>query len=116
MTKLVLKRGDIWLINLDPSIGHEQNKKRPCIIISVDAFNEGASGLIVVLPITSKFKAISWLVPIETTYSKLKSISYIICNQPRTISIERLFGNCLGTVNESTMEKIGKRLSTLLGI
>jgi mRNA interferase MazF len=49
-----ITRGEIWLADLNPSRGHEQAGKRPCLIISVNMFNQGAAGLVVVLPITSK--------------------------------------------------------------
>ncbi|MBQ9619305.1 MAG: type II toxin-antitoxin system PemK/MazF family toxin, partial [Neisseriaceae bacterium] len=45
-----MKRGDIWLVSLDPSVGHEQAGSRPVLIISPDKFNQ-ASGLPIVLPI-----------------------------------------------------------------
>lgn len=51
-----IARGEIWLVDLNPVRGHEQAGKRPCLIISVDLFNQGTSGLVVVLPITSKDK------------------------------------------------------------
>ncbi len=49
-------RGQIWLVDLNPTRGHEQAAKRPCLVVSVDLFNQGASGLAVVLPITSSYK------------------------------------------------------------
>lgn len=45
------KRGEIWAVNLDPTAGHEQQKTRPCLVLSETAFNQ--MGLIVVAPITS---------------------------------------------------------------
>ena len=47
-------RGDIWLVNLDPVAGHEQGRTRPAIIVSANAFNNGPSQLVTVIPITSK--------------------------------------------------------------
>ena len=48
MTTLKPSRGDIWLADLNPVRGHEQAGKRPCLVMSVDLFNQGASGLTVV--------------------------------------------------------------------
>jgi hypothetical protein len=53
-----ITRGEIWLADLNPVRGHEQAGKRPCLVISADLFNQGASGLVVVLPVTSKDKGI----------------------------------------------------------
>ncbi|MDX2212140.1 MAG: type II toxin-antitoxin system PemK/MazF family toxin [Oculatellaceae cyanobacterium bins.114] len=43
-----LVRGQVWLADLNPVKGHEQAGKRPCLIISVDLFNQGPAGLVVV--------------------------------------------------------------------
>ena len=45
-------RGEVWDMNLDPVIGHEQAGARPALVVSVDLFNEGPAELIVVAPIT----------------------------------------------------------------
>ena len=47
-----MQRGDIWLVSLDPSAGHEQQGTRPVLIVSPDAFNK-LTGVPVVLPITT---------------------------------------------------------------
>ena len=83
-------RGQIWWVNLDPVVGHEQAKKRPCIVISDNIFNTGSSGLVVIIPITSKFKKLSWLVKIEPPEGGLHIISYVLCHQIRTVSLKRL--------------------------
>src|SRR5580700_10753385 len=49
-------RGDVWSINLDPTLGREQAGTRPALVVSVDKFNHGPADLILVLPITSKDK------------------------------------------------------------
>ena len=49
---VVVQRGDIWLVSLDPSAGHEQQGTRPVLIVSPDAFNK-LTGVPVVLPITT---------------------------------------------------------------
>lgn len=47
-----MKRGDIWLVGLDPTEGHEQTGRRPVLIVSREAFNR-VTKVPVVLPITS---------------------------------------------------------------
>ena len=49
-------RGQVWFLNLDPTEGREQSGSRPALVISVNAFNQGPAGLVVVLPVTSKAK------------------------------------------------------------
>ena len=48
-----VKRGDIWLVNLDPTIGHEIKKSRPAVIIQNDLGNR-YSPITVIAPITSQ--------------------------------------------------------------
>ena len=47
------RRGEIWLVNLNPRKGREQKGTRPCLIVSTDAMNESAFGTIIVCPITT---------------------------------------------------------------
>ena len=108
-------RGDIWLVDLNPVRGHEQAGKRPCLIISVDLFNQGASGLAVVLPITSKEKGIPFHVELNPPEGGLKVRSFIKCEDVRSISIERL-ENRWGTVSLETLAAIEDRLRILMGL
>jgi mRNA-degrading endonuclease toxin of MazEF toxin-antitoxin module len=49
----LMKRGDIWLVGLDPTEGHEQKGRRPVLIVSPDAFNR-VTKVPVVVPVTSR--------------------------------------------------------------
>lgn len=109
-------RGEIWLVELDPTRGHEQAKKRPCVVISHDSFNQGASGLVVILPLTSKFKKNSWLVLASPPEGGLDVTSYIICYQIRTVALERFAKRPLGVIKSDTMEAILARLRILLAL
>ena len=73
MTSAKPSRGDIWLIDLNPTRGREQASKRSCLVTSVDLFNPGASGLVVVLPVTSKDKGIPWHVEVNPQKEDLDS-------------------------------------------
>ena len=49
-----MKRGEVWLVQFDPVVGHEQGGPRPALIASSDAWNGPPGNLVTVLPITSK--------------------------------------------------------------
>jgi mRNA interferase MazF len=49
-------RGEIGLADFGTGIGHEQGGQRPCLVVSDDGFNLGLSGLIMVVPVTSKIQ------------------------------------------------------------
>src|ERR1700722_13686295 len=59
------QRGEVWLADLDPSFGHEQGGRRPILVVSVDSFNAGLSGWVVVLPITSRKRSLPLHIPID---------------------------------------------------
>ncbi|HNC32355.1 MAG TPA: type II toxin-antitoxin system PemK/MazF family toxin [Cyclobacteriaceae bacterium] len=107
-------RGEIWVVHLDPAMGHEQAKRRPCVIISHDTFNQGPSGLVVVLPLTSKLKKISWHITINPPEGDISITSQIMCDQIRTVSLKRLGLKPLGVLSRETMQAIEARLKILL--
>ncbi|MGK7924030.1 MAG: type II toxin-antitoxin system PemK/MazF family toxin [Spirulina sp.] len=73
--------------NLNPVKGREQAGNRPCLIISVDLFNQGASGLVIVLPLTSKEKGIPFHVEVLPPEGGLKMKSFIKTEDIRSIFI-----------------------------
>lgn len=52
-------RGQVWLADLGATRGHEQFGRRPVVVLSVDSFNAGPAGLVIVLPCTSKIRVVS---------------------------------------------------------
>ena len=110
-----IARGETWLADLNPSRGHEQSGKRPCLVISVNMFNQGAAGLVVVLPITSKDKGIPFHVEIEPNDGGLRVKSFIKCEDVRSISVERL-DKCWGNVSAEILVSVEDRLRILMGL
>jgi mRNA interferase MazF len=108
-------RGEIWLVNLDPTQGREQAGTRPILIVSVDGFNHGAAELVVGVPVTSKAKGIPLHVEINPPEGGLNVKSYAKCEDVRSISTSRLVKK-FGTVSVQTIEKVEDRLKILLGL
>lgn len=106
-------RGEIWIIDLDPTIGREQAKKRPCLILSSNSFNKTSVGLVIVIPITTKKKNIPLHIPIDPGQSGLKIFSYIMCEQIRSVSIERI-ENYSGKLDEDILLEIEYILKKIL--
>ncbi len=109
-------RKEIWFVDLDPTRGHQQAKKRPCLIISPNLFNQGPAELAVVLPITSRARRLSWFVPIPLDQTSLSMQSYIMCNQIRTVSMERFTSEKLGMISDLVMAQVESRLRILLDL
>lgn len=108
-------RGEIWLVNLDPTEGREQAGTRPILVISVDGFNHGAAELVVGIPITSRAKGIPLHVEIAPPEGGLTMTSYAKCEDVRSISVKRLVKK-FGKVEAATIEKVEDRLRILLGL
>lgn len=109
------KRGEVWIINLDPTKGREQAGKRPALVLSVDQFNHGPAELVVILPITSKAKGIPLHVAVTPPEGGLSQPSFIKCEDVRSVSKERLL-NKLGIVSAQTMVAVEDRIKRLLGL
>lgn len=107
-------RQEIWYVDLNPVRGHEQAKNRPCLVVSPTRFNQGPAKLAVVIPITSKYRALSWFVSIPPNEARLTKPSFIMCNQIRTVSLCRFGDRLLGTISEDTMRQVENRLRILL--
>ena len=108
-------RGEVWLVNLDPTKGREQAGNRPALIVSVDRFNHGAAELVIACPITSKAKGVPTHVQVDSPEGGLSLQSFIKCEDVRSISKSRLLSR-FGAVSSETMSKVEERLAILLGI
>ena len=100
----MVKRGDIWLVNLDPTIGSEIKKSRPCVVISPPELNSELR-TVMVAPMTTKGFAAPFRVPI--THAGTKGL--IVLDQLRTVDKSRL-AKRLGAASTKTMALV---LSTL---
>jgi len=108
-------RGEIWMVDLNPTMGHEQAGKRPALVVSVDSFNQSAAELAIVLPLTSRAMGIRSHVGIRKGEAGLKINSYIKCEDVRSVSTKRL-SRRLGLVSETTLDAVEDILRILMGL
>ena len=111
-----IKRGDIWLVNLDPTIGHEIKKVRPAVIIQNDIGNK-YSPITIVAPITSQ--KTEKLYPIDVLLTKensgLEKRSKVLLSQIRALDKSRLVKK-VGKLNDSALEQVDEALKMSLGL
>ena len=106
-----MRRGDIYLVSLDPAAGHEQSGSRPVLVVSPGEFNE-ATKLPVVLPITNggEFaRRLSFAVPLTGT----KTIGVVRCDQPRMLDLAARHARKVDTLPASIMDEVLAKVATL---
>ncbi len=106
-----MKRGDIYLVSLDPTLGHEQRGQRPVLVISPTEFNE-ATKLPVVLPITSggEFaRRIGFAVPI----TGIRTAGVVRCDQPRVLDIPARGGRKVDTLPPDILAEVLAKTAVL---
>ena len=109
----LMKRGDIWLVGLDPSAGHEQKGRRPVLIVSPEAFNR-VTGVPVVLPITSggSFARTAGFA-VSLARAGTRTTGVVRCDQPRALDLGARGGKKLETVPDAVMDEVLARLAPI---
>ncbi|MCX6024280.1 MAG: type II toxin-antitoxin system PemK/MazF family toxin [Chloroflexi bacterium] len=108
-------RGDVWIADLSPVRGHEQGGRRPCLVVSWDPFNSGPADLVIILPITTTDRRIRSHIPMDPPEGGLPRRSFILCEQVRSISKERLLDR-RGPVSPEIMAQVEEALAVLLDL
>ena len=105
-------RGDIWLVNLNPTAGREQQGLRPVLVVSDAAFNR--LGLTVVCPITQggqQSRFAGFAVTLMGSGSETQGV--VMCNQPRTIDMQARQGRFIERVPPSLLNEVMARLQAV---
>lgn len=106
------KRGDIFWVMLDPTVGSEINKTRPALIVSTDVGNEVASRVIVA-PITSS--SMQRVYPFEVPVTIKSKSCKVLLDQVRSIDKSRL-GSKVLSLEQDVMQDVDKALKIALGL
>ena len=109
--KSTIKRGEVYWVNLDPTIGSEIKKTRPGVIVSNDAQNM-VGARVIVAPLTTVVKKVY---PFEARVSLVGTESKVLLDQIRTVDCKRL-GKRMGKLSIKEMENVDRALKLVLAI
>ncbi len=98
----------VYLVNLDPTIGHEIRKTRPCLVISPDEMNDHLS-TVIIAPMTTR----SHKYPTRVKIRFLAKDGWIVLDQVRTVDRRRLVKE-LGPVDERTVQLVKAVIKEML--
>lgn len=110
-------RGDVVVVELDPTRGSEQRGTRPCLVVQNDVGNEYAPTTIVA-PFTTSFgdELYPFEVLVPVGESPLRDDSVALCSQLRTVSIEHRVPEVLGSIPSARMDDVDRALAYSLGL
>jgi mRNA interferase MazF len=112
-----MRKGEVWLINLDPTIGAEIQKTRPAVIVSENAM--GILPLRVIVPLTEwkeRYGTAGWMVRIEPDAGNgLGKVSAADALQIRSVSQQR-FVSRIGEVSGGKLEEIFSAILIVIGV
>jgi mRNA interferase MazF len=113
-----VSRGSVVDVNLDPSVGREIMKTRPCVVVQNDIGNRH-SQLTIVAAMTGAENILQKAPPIWILVAKgdggIDKDSYVLCNQIRTVDETRL-GKIYGTLSKEVMEKVDRAIRISLSL
>lgn len=113
---VIPKRGEVYLVNFDPTIWSEIQKTRPALVLQNDIGNEySAVTIVATITSTGEGKVYPTQVVVHPREGGLLNHSHVLLNQIRTVD-KRRFGKRLGTLTPSTMRKVDMALSLSVGL
>ncbi len=109
-----MERGDIYVVALDPALGHEQQGRRPVLVVSASDFNR-VPNLPVVVPITTKGRfARTAGFAVSLANAGTQTTGIIRADQPRTLDLIARGARKVETAPKAILDEVLARLSTIL--
>jgi mRNA interferase MazF len=112
-----VKRGEIWVGNLNPNCGAEVGKIRPVLIVQEDHLTEAGLPTVVVLPLTTQVRpGLQHLRVLIRARDRLQQDCQVMVDQPRTLDRTRLGEGPLAVLTPAELAQVNQALQVLLGL
>jgi mRNA interferase MazF len=111
-----IRRGEVWLVDLNPTRGREQTGQRPVLVVSASPFNQSGAGLVIAVPFTTRKRGIPTHIEVRPPDGGLREPSFAMCEQVRSIATERFAPQPFGRVSPAVLHVVEDRLRLLLGL
>ena len=111
-----IRRGEVWLADLDPTRVREQTGKRPVLVVSADLFNQSGAKLLIAVPFTTRKRDLPTHIEVRPPNGGLRELSFAMCEQVRTIATDRLAPQPFGRVSPAVLNLVDDRLRLLLDL
>lgn len=113
----MMRRGEVWVANLNPNRGREIGKVRPVLVMQNDDLIALETGMVIVLPLTSQGRPhMQHFRPLITARDRLQQDSYVVVEQPRTLDRTTIGEGPLTTLTNAEMVTVERGLATALGM
>jgi mRNA interferase MazF len=110
-----VRRGEIYMADLDPVVGHEQGGRRPFLVVSIDPMNRAPVGTAIGVPLTTTNRGSDLHVRLDPPEGGLTKVSFALPEMVRSISSERLRRR-LGSIPRDSLEAVAKHAGILIGL
>lgn len=116
MTRATLpRRGEVYMADPDPVVGHEQGGLRPFVVISIDPMNRSAAEFVIAVPLTTTDRGSELHVRLDPPEGGLNRVSFALPEMVRILSTIRLRQR-LGRASADSVEMVAKRVGILVGL
>ncbi|HWI95803.1 MAG TPA: type II toxin-antitoxin system PemK/MazF family toxin [Solirubrobacterales bacterium] len=110
-----IKRGDVYIGDPEPVVGHEQGGRRPFLIVSIEQMNRSPARVAIAVPLTTTDRRNKLHVRVEPPEGGLERVSFAMPEMVRSISSLRLQRR-LGRASMDTVESVANRIGLLVGL
>lgn len=110
-----IKRGDVYIGDPEPVIGHEQGGRHPFLVVSIEQMNRSPAKLAIAVPLTTTDRRNKLHIRLEPPEGGLERVSFAMPEMVRSVSSSRLQRR-LGRASLDTVESVANQIGLLVGL